>query len=114
MVETIRISRNLGALLLAFMLVYLLHWVSGESLSLWECFGVVGAALTIVSIGLYYFRRPSTGETRFHLTPAISRHRARQLAGQADNVSTPDGEWIWRAASTGRGRATSRSDPAAD
>jgi hypothetical protein len=47
-------SAVLGGLLLVFMLVYLLHAVLSESMPLWSCFGIVGAALTILGSGLFF------------------------------------------------------------
>src|SRR5260370_23380464 len=44
-----------GALLLVFMLVYLLHWAASERLPLWSCFGMVGAVLTLLGTALFSF-----------------------------------------------------------
>jgi len=43
-----------GCLLLVFMLVYLLFWVTDERLPLWCCYGSVGVALTALGGGLVF------------------------------------------------------------
>jgi hypothetical protein len=49
----------LGVVLLSFMLVYLLFWLV-PAIPLWGCFGIVGAAVTIIGAILIY-----TGVRRF-------------------------------------------------
>jgi len=68
-----------GALLLLFMLVCLLHWALSERLSLWSCFGIVGAVLTILGGALFSLGRSRAGRVR--LLPEQTR------ATMKDNVA---------------------------
>jgi hypothetical protein len=58
---------SVGGLLLGLMLVYLLQWASSERLTLWGCYGVVGAALMVVGGGLLFFGKRRAGAV--HLMP---------------------------------------------
>lgn len=60
-------SAALCGLLLVFMLIYLLHWASSERLPLWGCGGIVGAALMILTGGLFLFVKRRAGAV--HLMP---------------------------------------------
>jgi hypothetical protein len=44
----------LGGLLLAFFLVYLLNWLTGDHLPLWACFGIIGGLLAVTGGILLY------------------------------------------------------------
>jgi hypothetical protein len=44
----------LGGLLLAFFLVYLLNWLTGDHLPLWACFGIIGGILAVTGGILLY------------------------------------------------------------
>jgi len=68
-----------GALLLVFMLVYLVHWALSERLPLWSCFGIVGAVLTILGTGLFSLGKRNAGEVR--LLPQ------QTIATMEDNVA---------------------------
>ena len=51
-----------GGLLLCFMLVHLLYWLTNpqlphEQLPLWGCFGIIGVLFLIVAAGLAYFAK---------------------------------------------------------
>src|ERR1700730_16093375 len=70
-----------GSLLLSLMLVYLLQWASSERLTLWACYGIVGAALMVVGGGLLFFGKRRAGAV--HLMPAHT------MSTMKDNV-----EWI--------------------
>ena len=70
-----------GTVLLSLMLVYLLQWASSERLTLWACYGIVGAALTIVGGGLLFLGKRRAGAV--HLMPE------QTMATMKDNV-----EWI--------------------
>jgi hypothetical protein len=70
-----------GGLLLSLMLVYLLQWASSERLTLWACYGIVGAALMVVGGGLLFFGKRRAGAV--HLMPE------QTMATMKDNV-----EWI--------------------
>jgi hypothetical protein len=50
-------SATLSALLLVLMLVHLLHGVLPEGMPLWSCYGIVGAALTILASGLFFLAK---------------------------------------------------------
>jgi hypothetical protein len=92
-----------GGLLLVLMLVYLLHWTSSERLPLWGCYGIVGAALMVLSGGLLFFARRRAGDV--HLMPEQS------IATMKDNVS-----WIKKLTSTRNGlkqSATTSTKPVA-
>jgi hypothetical protein len=68
-----------GALLLVFMLVYLLHWALSERLPLWSCFGIVGAVLTLLGTALFSFGKRNAGRVR--LLPQ------QTIATMKDNVA---------------------------
>jgi len=70
-----------GSLLLSLMLVYLLLWASSERLTLWACYGIVGAALIVVGGGLLFLAKRRAGAV--HLMPE------QTMATMKDNV-----EWI--------------------
>ena len=70
-----------GGLLLSLMLVYLLQWASSERLTLWACYGIVGAALMVVGGGLLFLGKRRAGAV--HLMPE------QTMATMKDNV-----EWI--------------------
>jgi hypothetical protein len=70
-----------GSLLLSLMLVYLLQWASSERLTLWACYGIVGAALMVVGGGLLFLGKRRAGAV--HLMPE------QTMATMKDNV-----EWI--------------------
>ena len=70
-----------GSLLLSLMLVYLLRWASSERLTLWACYGIVGAALMVVGGGLLFLGKRRAGAV--HLMPE------QTMATMKDNV-----EWI--------------------
>jgi len=53
-----------GALLLVFMLVYLLHWAVSERLPLWSCFGIVGAGLSFLGAALFSFGKRNAGKVQ--------------------------------------------------
>ncbi len=68
-----------GALLLVFMLAYLLHWVFSERLPLWSCFGIVGAVLSILGTALFSLGKRNAGQVR--LLPR------QTMAAMKDNVA---------------------------
>jgi len=75
-----------GALLLVFMLVYLLHWALSERLlPFWRCFGIVGTVLTILGTALFSLGKRNAGAVR---------PRLQTIATVRDNVS-----WITHRAS---------------
>ncbi len=43
-----------GAVLLCFMLVYLINWVSNDHVPLWACYGIVGGVLAVLGAILVY------------------------------------------------------------
>jgi uncharacterized membrane protein YbhN (UPF0104 family) len=71
----------LGGLLLVFMLVYLLHWLSSDRLPLWSCFAIVGAALVILGGSLFFLGKKKAGDV--HMMPE------QTIASMKDNV-----EWL--------------------
>ena len=70
---------SVGGLLLGLMLVYLLQWASSEHLTLWGCYGIVGAALMVVGGGLLFFGKRRAGA--IHLMPEHT------MATMKDNVA---------------------------
>jgi|SRR5947209_2695471 len=44
----------LSAVLLSFMLVYLLNWVTNNVLPVWACFGIIGGVYVLVALILFY------------------------------------------------------------
>jgi hypothetical protein len=85
-----------GALLLVFMLVYLLHWALSERLPLWSCFGIVGATLTILGTALFSLGKRRAREVRL-LPP-------QTIATMKDNVA-----WITKQTSGHNGPTRSSS-----
>jgi uncharacterized membrane protein YqjE len=79
-----------GALLLVFMLVYLLHWALSERLPVWSCFGIVGAVLTILGTALFSLGKRRARQVRL-LPP-------QTIATMKDNVA-----WITKQTSEHNG-----------
>jgi hypothetical protein len=44
-----------SGLLGVFMLVHFLHWVTGEALPLWGCYGIIGGSVALIGASLLFF-----------------------------------------------------------
>ena len=69
----------LGTVLLSWMLVHLLYWATNtvhEQFPLWACFGIVGAAFTIIGGLLLYAARSKAGD--IHLVPPQTAQTLRE------------------------------------
>jgi hypothetical protein len=56
-----------SSVLLAFMLVYLLNWLTSERIPLWGCFGIIGGIIAAVGVSLLFFGKQRASE--IHVVP---------------------------------------------
>jgi len=78
----------LGALLLCFMLVYLLNWALADQLPLWGCFGIVGAILAIAGGALLALGSKRAGS--IHLVPEQTLDTMKDNLKWIKNQASPD------------------------
>lgn len=59
---------TLGGIVLCFMFVHLLHWLTGPAgmdpatVPLWGCYGIVGGLMTVVGLGLIFTGKNQLGD----------------------------------------------------
>jgi hypothetical protein len=58
---------SMGGILLVFMVVYLLNWLTADQLPLWACYGLIGGALALIGISLLFLGKSKAED--IHLLP---------------------------------------------
>jgi hypothetical protein len=53
-----------AGILVAFMLVHFLHWVTAEAIPLWGCYGIIGGAIAFIGGGLLAFGAHKAADIR--------------------------------------------------
>jgi hypothetical protein len=56
-----------SSILLVFMLVYLLNWLTSDRIPLWGCFGIIGGVIAAVGVCLLLFGKQRASE--IHVVP---------------------------------------------
>jgi hypothetical protein len=81
----------LGAILLCFMLVYLLHWLTApagadaSSLPLWACYGIVGATFGVLGGALM-----AAGKKKYDSTNLLPDKAAHALKENVECLTKPN------------------------